>query len=135
MESHWTKSGKPLQRFISLRITDVIRGMFNENSVVSLPADTTSLAGLTTLRRCVWNGLRCLRAKRALAIYEEYSQNPVVAYLFRNMLRLRDADRTTYIDELKYRKMGQNIPFEDLCAIYEEIANGTHDEEAWRSVR
>lgn len=135
MGSDQMKSGKSLQRFSSWRITDVIREMFNENSAVCLPADAARRARSTTLRKCVWNGLRCLRAKHALAVHEEYSQNLDVVYLFRNMLRLRDAGRTTYINELKYRKTNQLVSLEDLCAIYEEVENGTQNEEAWGSVR
>lgn len=100
-----------------------------------IPGDGSQTTKMTVLSRCVWKGLSCLRTKHPLAIYREYSQNKNVQYLFKEVLKVPDANESTYIEELKRLKRSSNVIFENLCAVYKELSKTAGNETTWGSLR
>lgn len=110
----------------------------NENSnlfcnleAVYIPATQARPAQITSNQQCVWRGNHCLRNKYPLATYQEYSDNPIVVHLFKNMLGVVDASITTYLEELQYCKTSPDVLLEDhLFSIYGELSEKLLEEGA-----
>lgn len=96
--------------------------LFRNLEAVYIPATERRPARITSHRQCVWRGNHCLRGKYPLAMYQEYSDNPNVVHLFKNMLCVVDASITTYLEELQYCKTSPDVLLEDLYPIYGELS-------------
>jgi hypothetical protein len=113
-------------------LTAVFRAIFNELDVVFLPARGINRVKVTALTTCIWNGLPFLRVKDPLVSYPEYRENARVKYLFKDILGLEDANCTTYVTELKSlrrRTTSIQLPFDEICEIYAEIASIANTDE------
>ncbi|KAL2862596.1 uncharacterized protein BJX67DRAFT_391165 [Aspergillus lucknowensis] len=97
---------------------ELIEYIFDDYAAVILPARSDDAADNVFLSDCVWNGLPCLHVKSPLAIHPQYSQNPLVAGLFKDVLRLPDADLDTYLEELQSCQGDPDLSVDDLRAIY-----------------
>lgn len=96
--------------------------LFGEMEAVYIPATQTRTARITSHPACVWKGNPCLRGKYPLATYQEYSDNPLVVFLFKNILGVLDACIMTYLEELQVRKASPDVLLEDLYDIYGELS-------------
>ena len=97
--------------------------IFDDRNAVCIPARSGKTLQLAHLSDCVWNGHPSLRTKHPLAIHSEYSNDPHVAYLFKDMLSVRDANVDTYLEELEWRKGNANGPLDDLNTLYDCISH------------
>lgn len=105
---------------------------FQNLEAVYIPATQTRAARMTSFRKCVWKGNPCLRGKHPLAMHQEYSDNPNVVHLFKNVLCVVDANIGTYLTELQLRKESPDVLLEDLYAIYGEISKGLLEKKTYR---
>ncbi|KAF7182145.1 hypothetical protein CNMCM7691_001533 [Aspergillus felis] len=92
--------------------------IFAGDEYVCIPACSGEILKLAWLGQCVWNGHPSLRTKHPLATHPEYSNDPHVACLFKDILSVRDADVGTYLEELQWRKDKANVALDDLKTIY-----------------
>ncbi|KAL4757107.1 uncharacterized protein BDW70DRAFT_153630 [Aspergillus foveolatus] len=72
------------------------------------------------LEDCYWDGHPCLSS--SLAQYPQYTNNPHVAHLFRNVLRIPDADIFAYLSQIDILRIDQrnivsNISIDDLGVV------------------
>ncbi|KAL4734480.1 hypothetical protein BDV11DRAFT_174719 [Aspergillus similis] len=80
---------------------------------------------LLDLEDCYWSGHPCL--PKSLAQYPQYANNPHVAHLFRNVLRVPDADLFAYMSEIEVLKTAKlfdpmNISINDIGIAYRLVA-------------
>ncbi|RHZ43626.1 uncharacterized protein CDV56_101060 [Aspergillus thermomutatus] len=99
-----------------------LRQIFAEWKGVCIPTRSGETFELAHDSECVWNGHHTLRTKHPLAIHPEYSNDPHVAYLFKDILSVSDADVSTYLEELQWCKDNADVALEDLRAIYDCIS-------------
>ncbi|GIC90505.1 uncharacterized protein Aud_006939 [Aspergillus udagawae] len=99
-----------------------LREIFIEWKATCIPARPGGILELAFLSECVWNGHPSLRTKHPLATHPEYSNDPHVACLFKDILSVRDADVGTYLEELQWRKDNADVDLDDLKTIYKCIS-------------
>ncbi|KAG2027473.1 hypothetical protein GB937_001217 [Aspergillus fischeri] len=99
-----------------------LQEIFTTWKSVCIPSCSGEILELAFLRDCVWNGHPSLRTKHPLATHPEYSNDPHVACLFKDILSVRDADVSTYLDELQWRKDNADVAPDDLKTIYNCIS-------------
>ncbi|KAH1631885.1 hypothetical protein KXV25_001395 [Aspergillus fumigatus] len=106
-----------------------LKDIFTVWESVCIPECSGGILDLVSLRKCVWNGHPSLRTKHPLATHPEYSNDPHVACLFRDILSVRDADVSTYVEELQWRKDNADVGLDDLKAIYNCILQNIQNPE------
>ncbi|KAH1320796.1 hypothetical protein KXX47_001598 [Aspergillus fumigatus] len=106
-----------------------LKDIFTVWESVCIPERSGGILDLVSLRKCVWNGHPSLRTKHPLATHPEYSNDPHVACLFRDILSVRDADVSTYAEELQWRKDNADVGLDDLKAIYNCILQNMQNPE------
>ncbi|KAL4881114.1 hypothetical protein BJY04DRAFT_218629 [Aspergillus karnatakaensis] len=70
------------------------------------------------LSGCLWRGLPCLETRSPLASHPEYSDDPLMVGLFKDLLAVPNASLETYIYELQHRKERFNEPGDEVAEIY-----------------
>ncbi|KAL3432645.1 hypothetical protein BDV09DRAFT_197516 [Aspergillus tetrazonus] len=118
---------------------DELRRHFEEaDTPICKPKTEQRSTSLLELKDCYWDGHPCL--SNSLAQYSQYTNNPHVAHLFRNVLRIPDADLFSYLSQLEILRMDQrsilsNISINDLGVVYDLVAKNITSHKDSESVR
>ncbi|KAL4952077.1 hypothetical protein BDW69DRAFT_26786 [Aspergillus filifer] len=118
---------------------DELRRYFeNYETPICIPKAGQRSTSVLDLEDCFWNGDPCL--SNALAQYPQYANDPHVAHLFKNVLRVPDADLFAYLSEIEFVKTAKkfnplNIAIDDLAIAYELVAKHITSSEDSDSVR
>ncbi|KAL6229067.1 hypothetical protein BDW75DRAFT_246072 [Aspergillus navahoensis] len=129
-------------RELSIRFADkqdeLQRHFEISESPICIPKAGRRSTDLLDLEDCYWDGHPCL--PNSLAQYPQYANDPHVAHLFKNVLRVPDADLFAYLSEIEFLKRAKqinplNISIDDLGVAYGLVAEKITSREQSDSVR